>query len=78
MIVEGSAATELWNACAAPRALSQRPALTAEESELSCALRPPACWLESSPVVPPQATTKATAKPRLPARNARGLRPIGA
>lgn len=78
LIVDGRAATWLWNAWAAPRAPPQRPAPTAEETALSLELRLSACGPESSPVPPPQATTKATAKPRLPARNARGLRPIGA
>jgi hypothetical protein len=67
----GSAATSLLNDCAALRAAPHCPDATAEEIEFSWALRL-AAWLAlSRPFWPPQATTKATAKPRLPARNAR-------
>jgi hypothetical protein len=78
LTVDGRAATWLWNDAAAPRAVPHCPAVTAEETELSRALRSAACWLESRPAPLPQATTKATANPRLPARNARGFRLIGA
>jgi hypothetical protein len=76
LTLAGRAATSLLNACAAVRALPQLPADTADETEFSWALRLLA-WLESSsPFWPPQATTKATAKPRPPAKNAREPWPI--
>lgn len=78
LTVAGSPATWLLSDSAALRAVGQLPDEMAEEIESSWALRLPACWLESSPVLPPQATTKATAKPRLPAKNARDPRPIRA
>jgi hypothetical protein len=68
---EGRAATWFSNSCAALWAALQCPLSTAEEMASSCELSVLDWPEESSPLWPPQATTNATAKPRLPARAAR-------
>lgn len=76
LTVAGRPATSLFSASEAVRAVAQLPDATADEIEFSWALSW-LLWLESSsPFWPPQATTKATAKPRPPARNAREPLPI--
>ncbi len=71
LTLDPSAPTSFENCCAAPAAPEQSPAEIADEIELSWALRLLAWFEESRPLPPPQATTNAIAKPRLPARNAR-------
>ena len=76
LIVEGRLVTALVSAADALLACPQLWASTAEETEFSWLVR---LWFwsaESSPLVLPQATAKAAAKPRPPARNAREPKPI--
>jgi hypothetical protein len=72
----GSDPTLLLNASAALVAARQLPELTAAEAASSWLERVLLCSPESRPPEPPQATTKAAAKPRPPARNARERKPI--
>jgi hypothetical protein len=59
--------SEVAASWAAPQSWEPR----ADETAFSWALRLELWSPESRPLEPPQATTKATAKPRPPARNAR-------
>lgn len=69
--VEGRLATALLSEVAASWAAPQSCEPKADETEFSWALRLELWSPVSRPLEPPQATTKATAKPRPPARNAR-------
>jgi hypothetical protein len=74
--LRGNPAIWLENRCAADAAAPQSPEETADEIESSSALSRLASPDESRPLVPPHATTKAAAKPRLPARSTRAPDPI--
>jgi hypothetical protein len=72
----GSCPTRLLKRCAATAAWAQRPALTAEETAASSEFSAFAWSPESRPLLLPQATTNAAAKPRLAARIALAPWPI--
>ncbi len=72
----GSLATALLSSAAALWAPAQSWAATAEEMALRLLARLLLCPDESSPLLLPHATTKATVNPRPPARNAREPKPI--
>jgi hypothetical protein len=75
---DGSPEIKLVNLCDAIVALPQWPACTAFEIAVSCAAIELLCPAESRPLpLDPQATTKAAAKPRIAASDAREPNPIG-
>jgi hypothetical protein len=71
LTVEGRFAIALLNERAAPAAVPQSPATTAEESVSSWLLRLLAWSPESRPLLPPHAARNDTAKPSPQARSAR-------
>jgi hypothetical protein len=74
--VEGRLATALLSEVAASWAAAQSWEPRADETASSWAFRLELWSPESRPLDPPQATAKATANPRPPARNARERNPI--
>jgi len=68
----GKFATSLLKVVAALAASAQSPAATADETEFRSPLKLFAWSAESRPEPPPQAASRAMAKPRTPARIARG------
>jgi hypothetical protein len=71
LTLRGSCPMRFENRCAATAACAHRPARTAEEIAASWVWSALAWPPESRPLLPPQATTNAAAKPRLAARSAR-------
>jgi hypothetical protein len=77
LTVEGRFATALFSEVAAFAAAPHWCEVSATEIDCSWPLRLLLWSADSRPLPPPQATTKAAANPRPPARNAREPKPIG-